>query len=166
MERNFNSVNGEILRYRKLLDAMVESCGSKHECLPDTVDSQPVKNEALPGKKGATALEDEKMDLSKLDIALKAVEAKLDKDEDLDKNDLKVLTLAKKVSNNQPLTDEEIAWIFGVSKMYISKIERKALDKAKKYIKKTPGKEDELRDMAKTEPRFKQHEPGIERPTI
>lgn len=165
---NFKSVNGEMMRYRRLLDQMVEGCGKsecgcgKGECGEAGVVSTPVKTEAKP-----SAVWDKPMDLSFLDKDLTAIEAKVDKGEKLDKKDLKVLELAKKISHNKPLTDEEIAMIFGVSKMAISKIEQKALGTARKYIKKTPGLESGLKDVMGQDTGFKTHEPERpERPVV
>jgi len=168
------SVNGEMLKYKRLVEAIFAGNTEKSECGGQCTcgKSKPkdecgiMKTEATPGKKGNTDLEKD-MDLSKLDVALKGVEKKLDAGADLDKNDWKVIELSKKVSSNKPLTDEEIAWIFNVSKMYISKIEKGALEKAKSYIKRKPGLEDELKDTMRSEPRFKTHEPEAkEKPVV
>jgi len=171
-EMNFMSINGEMMRYRRLLDQMVESCGTKHEgckcasgkceCGEAGVVNTPVKTEAKP-----SAVWEKDIDLSFLDKDLTAIEKKQAAGEELNKNDLKVIELAKKVAFNKPLTDEEIAMIFGVSKMAISKIEQKALGTARKFIKKAPGLESGLKDMMRSEPRFKTHEPEAkERPVV
>lgn len=155
------NLNSEMMRYKRLAQTIMETLHPEamesvkdEKCECGSACSGKMKTEAKP-----SAVWDKPMNLSFVDAALTRIEAAQAKGQEPDKKDMKILELAKKVTENKPLTDEEIAMIFGVSKMAISKIEQKALGTARKFIKKTPGREDQLKDLMRSEPKFKQHEP-------
>lgn len=171
------NLNSEILRYRNILDRMVEAfdvkkseCGKceadKCECgLAGSVDGQYVKGESADGKESVkteakpSAVWDKPIDLSFVGQALSRIEAAQAEGREPDPKDWKLFDLAKKITQNKPLTDEEISTIFGVSKMAVSKIEKKGLDSARKYIKKAPGREEDLKDTMRKGTGYATHEP-------
>jgi hypothetical protein len=65
--------------------------------------------------------------------------------------DLKIITIAKKLSENQPLSVEEISMITGMTRMGINKMISRSLGKLRKRITKDPQYADLLPEKVKLE---------------